>query len=81
VPWSINLASYVGDWILILALRVYLQRENKRRDAIQATSGKSDHEFGYVERTGDDGQIIRQRVEKALLDITDRENMSFRYVL
>jgi len=81
VPWSINLASYGCNWILILALRIYLQRENKRRDAIQAASGKPDDEFGYVERTDTDGKVIRQKVEKALLDITDRENMSFRYVL
>ena len=70
MPWSICLASYVCDWILILALRIYLQRENKRRDAIQAASGKPDDEFGYVERTDADGKVIRQKVEKALLDIT-----------
>jgi hypothetical protein len=70
VPWSISLASYVCDWALILALRIYLQRENKRRDAIQAASGKPDDEFGYVEKTDASGKVIRQKVEKALLDIT-----------
>ncbi|QRV90865.1 major facilitator superfamily transporter [Ceratobasidium sp. AG-Ba] len=30
VPWGINLASYVGDIILILSIRYVLQKENKR---------------------------------------------------
>lgn len=82
VPWGINLASYVGDIILILAIRYVLQTENKRRDALQA-SGKHEYEEhdGYVERTDSNGQVVRQKVDRGLLDMTDRENLSFRYVL
>jgi len=81
VPWGITIGSYVGDWILLLTLRWYLQRENKRRDAMQASLGKEQDMFGYVERVDEKGQVVRQKVEKALLDLTDRENLAFRYVL
>jgi hypothetical protein len=82
VPWAITLASYVGDWILILAIRVYLQRENARRDRAAAAAGiegaaaesEKDRarreEFGYVERKDAEGHIVRLKVEKALLDLT-----------
>jgi len=98
VPWSITLASYAGDIVLLLALRLYLQAENARRDRALAASGieggagsedekghshhnKYDENFGYVEKIGPDGNVVRQKVEKALLDLTDRENLAFRYVL
>ncbi|QRV76049.1 major facilitator superfamily transporter [Ceratobasidium sp. AG-Ba] len=82
VPWGINLASYVGDIILILSIRYVLQKENKRRDALQASGNAAyeEHE-GYVERTDSDGRVVRQKVDRGLLDMTDRENLSFRYVL
>src|SRR5271154_3264803 len=88
VPWGITIGSYVADWILLLTLRIYLQRENARRDRALADlivergmSGedekghvplhtKYDENFGYVEKVGPDGGIIREKVEKALLDLT-----------
>ncbi|KAB5593649.1 MFS general substrate transporter [Ceratobasidium theobromae] len=79
VPWSICLASYVGDFLIILAIRYVLDTENKRRDALQASSAHD--EYGYVEKADSDGQIIRQKVDKAMLDLTDRQNLSFRYAL
>lgn len=80
VPWGITLASYAGDWVILLALRYYLQRENTRRDRALAASGLEGagnekavtHQevFGYVEKIGPDGVVVRQKVEKALLDLT-----------
>jgi MFS transporter, ACS family, DAL5 transporter family protein len=87
VPWSITLASYACDIVLLLALRLYLQAENARRDRALAASGveggagsedekghahhnKYDENFGYVEKVGPDGNVVRQKVEKALLDLT-----------
>ncbi|KAF8343124.1 MFS general substrate transporter [Cantharellus anzutake] len=81
VPWGITMGSYAGNWVLLLTLRWYLQRENKRRDQLQAGLANEDDMFGYVERADEKGQVVRQKVEKALLDLTDRENLSFRYVL
>lgn len=76
VPWGICLASYVGDFILLLALRTLLSRENARRDKLQGGRPRAEDEYGWVEV---DGQ--RRKVDNALLDMTDRENLSFRYVL
>ena len=84
VPWSITLASYACDIVLLLTLRLYLQAENARRDRALAASGveggedekghahhnKYDENFGYVEKVGPDGNVVRQKVEKALLDLT-----------
>jgi len=84
VPWAICMASYVGDIILLLSLRYYLNAENKRRDQLQAEMGKSElnDEFGYVELKDEStGQLVKRKVEKGLLDLTDGENLSFRYVL
>lgn len=98
IPWGITIGSYVGDWIILITLRVYLQRENARRDRLllagsTATSGVGEesgvdekrdqrHEqhlqesYGYVERIGPDGVLIRQKVEKAFLDLTVRSSFN-----
>ena len=56
--------------------------ENKRRDALKAAKQiDDDDEFGYVEKVDEHGNHIKERVDKALLDLTDKENLSFRYVL
>ena len=81
VPWSICLTSYVCDIAIILLIRYVLNKENKRRDALQAESTHAQDEHGYVERVDSDGQVVRQKVDKGLLDLTDRENLSFRYAL
>ncbi|KAH7096651.1 MFS general substrate transporter [Auriculariales sp. MPI-PUGE-AT-0066] len=85
VPWSICIAVIVCDFIILMALRMYLNGENKRRDALQAGRTEEDIEderWGYVEiPNGPDGVPVKQRVDKSLLDITDRENLSFRYCL
>lgn len=38
-------------------------------------------EFGHVEIADEDGKTVQLKVEKALLDYTDKENLSFRYSL
>jgi hypothetical protein len=55
--------------ILILYIRYYLDKENKRRDALVA-SGKE------IE-----GHLVDHVVDNNQLDLTDRENLTFRYVL
>ncbi|KAG9082211.1 hypothetical protein FS749_007035 [Ceratobasidium sp. UAMH 11750] len=81
VPWGINLCTYVVNIILILTIRYVLQKENRRRDALQSSTDAAYEEHGYVERTDADGRVVRQKVDRGLLDLTDRENLSFRYVL
>lgn len=66
--------------ILVLYIRYYLVKENKRRDAMVA-AGKEIRETGVVESTDDDGHFIDHVVDNNQLDLTDRENLTFRYVL
>lgn len=51
-----------------------MQRENKRRDALQAAQKEAgqDDEFGYVEMVDENGQTTQRKVEKSLLDMTVR---------
>ncbi|KAF8707679.1 MFS general substrate transporter, partial [Rhizoctonia solani] len=85
VPYAICLvgldyhASYACDFILLFAIRYVLKKENDRRDALQAVQAQED--YGYVERVDSDGHIVRQKVDKGMLDLTDRQNLSFRYAL
>jgi hypothetical protein len=71
----------------MLAIRYVLDAENKRRDALQAeaeATGKGlEHfqEHAYLETTDENGNIVKRRVDKAFLDMTDKENLAFRYVL
>jgi len=57
-----------------------LSTENKRRDRLRS-EGHYQEEYGYVERPDEQGKLVKQRVDKALLDLTDRENLAFRYPL
>ncbi|KAI1073953.1 MFS general substrate transporter [Whalleya microplaca] len=79
VPWGICLASYVGDFILLFAIRYVLSTENKRRDALDAICGQEG--FGYLEKVDSEGRVVHQKVDKGMLDLTDRQNLSFRYAL
>jgi MFS transporter, ACS family, allantoate permease len=69
----------VCNFILLFTIRWLLDTENRRRDALQTECPVE--EDGYVERTDSSGQIYRQKVDKGLLDLTDRQNESFRYSL
>lgn len=66
--------------ILVLYIRYYLVKENKHRDALVA-AGKGMQETGVVESTDLDGEHVDHVVDNNQLDLTDRENLSFRYVL
>jgi hypothetical protein len=73
--------------MIILALRWYLNRCNRLRDAAAAAATTEEEkeeygEYGWLEiadpKTGTTNKV---RVEKRFLDMTDFENLSFRYVL
>ncbi|KAH9981780.1 major facilitator superfamily domain-containing protein [Russula vinacea] len=63
---------------LLFSIRVLLARENKRRDA-----EPPDNSFDgvHVVRIDDDGKRTEVKVSKEFLDLTDRQNRDFRYVL
>lgn len=53
LPWGITIGSYVGDWIIILAIRYYLKRENARRDRIQFSQDTTGLEGGLSDKPGE----------------------------
>lgn len=63
--------------VLSLVLRFVLARENKRRDA--ADESRSECGAESVGESKEDINDLRERSED--LDLTDRENRAFRYIL
>lgn len=66
--------------LLVLYIRYYLNKENERRDGLVA-SGKEILETGIMESQDVDGHYVNCMVDNNQLDLTDRENLTFRYVL
>ncbi|KAG9042781.1 hypothetical protein FS837_010400 [Tulasnella sp. UAMH 9824] len=79
VPWSILLASFAFDVLMISVIWWYLARENRRRDAEKLASGKEYDEFGFIKHIQEDGSVVKLKVPIQFLDITDLENKAFRY--
>ncbi|KAI9935116.1 hypothetical protein ASPWEDRAFT_54123 [Aspergillus wentii DTO 134E9] len=78
--WSIILVvACIIPSLTILYLRWFLSSENKRRDRLQAQNQVS--ESGIVEHTSADGSRTAEVVDNNQLDLTDKENLAFRYVL
>lgn len=70
IPWGIILGTYVVTPTILLTIRYFLTRENKRRDALMAGGGIEK----FYDENGDE-------VDATFLDITDRKNLAFRYPL
>ncbi|EJC99279.1 MFS general substrate transporter [Fomitiporia mediterranea MF3/22] len=86
VPFGIILMSHLMSIILALALRFTLVRENNRREALKRESertgvGRERFEEWAIVEVEKDGKVIKERVDKNYLDLTDGENLAFRYVL
>lgn len=53
-----------------------------KEEAMRSGVGKDKfEEYAEVETTDAEGKMIKQRVDKMFLDMTDKENLAFRYVL
>lgn len=63
--FATHIACYSVLVIVIFALRFHLKRQNKRRDELAAQGNSA----------ANDPQLLR-----AFEDLTDKENLSFRYV-
>ena len=87
VPWGLTLMAALVSVSCTLALRYLFARENHRRDAMKAEAMRTGasmapfNEWSLVETVGPDGKIIRRKLDKMYLDLTDGENLAFRYVL
>lgn len=60
--------------LCIIALRIILVKENKRRDKLQAESDVRD--AGIVEEVHDNGTTVTHVVDSNQLDLTDKENLT-----
>lgn len=74
VTWSVILGiACIFPMLLVLYLRWYLVKENRRRDALQEKGAIS--EVGVVQHA-DDGSSPEEIVDARMLDLTDRENLA-----
>ncbi|KAI0819031.1 MFS general substrate transporter [Irpex lacteus] len=78
IPWAILSACWAATAVLMMVTRVYLARENKKREEEPYDAS---HDEVYITETREDGTKEEVRVDKAFLDLTDIENREFRYVL
>ena len=78
--------SHILCSILVIATRQILDAENKRRDRLKAEAektgiGREKFEDWAIVEVEKDGKIVKEKVDKSFLDLTDKENLAFRYVL
>uniref|UniRef100_A0A0W0GE50 Major facilitator superfamily (MFS) profile domain-containing protein n=1 Tax=Moniliophthora roreri TaxID=221103 RepID=A0A0W0GE50_MONRR len=78
VPWALLAAGCGTSAILLFVLRTILAMENKRRE-----SEEHDETYDnvYITHIKADGATEEKKVDKAFLDLTDKQNRDFRYVL
>ena len=72
--WVILWVACVFPMLLVLYLRYYLDKENKRRDSL-AQKGEI-RETGVVEHVDESGNRTEEVVDARQLDLTDRENLA-----
>ncbi|KAI5984683.1 MFS general substrate transporter [Pisolithus albus] len=77
VPWAVIAVCYCVCPMILLVIRVLLNRENRRRDS----EASNEVEEYYIEKVTEDGKRIEVKVDKEFMDLTDRQNRDFRYVL
>jgi len=73
IPWAILSACWFVSAILLLATRFYLARENTKREQEEHDDTYDDV---YVSENGE-----KLKVDRAFLDLTDKQNREFRYEL
>ncbi|KAH7920140.1 MFS general substrate transporter [Leucogyrophana mollusca] len=78
VPWAVITACNFAAGLALLLIRFLLASENKRREL-----EKRDETYDnvYIVDIQPDGSKLEKRVDKAFLDLTDKQNRDFRYVL
>lgn len=69
IPWGIILGTYVINPVILLGIRYFLNKENRRRDALGQEKVEK-----FFDENGDE-------IDPTFLDVTDRRNMAFRYPL
>jgi MFS family permease len=81
--WIVQIVlAWVGTPVILLTIRFILSRRNAERRrwiAEQESLGKDSE--GYVEQLDQEGNVVREKVDITLLDLTDLENKYFIYPL
>ncbi|EJD04818.1 membrane transporter, partial [Fomitiporia mediterranea MF3/22] len=78
VPWTVIAICYTVAAVLLLVQRYMLKKENKKRDREPPDTTYDDV---WVKVTDENGEVVEKRVDRAFLDLTDRQNRDFRYAL
>lgn len=78
---SMIVVSWFGTPVILWIIRFILSRRNKERKEWLASLSDEEREGGYVEQADEAGQIVRVKVDLAMLDLTDLENKHFIYPL
>ncbi|KAF8521407.1 MFS general substrate transporter [Hysterangium stoloniferum] len=80
VPWTVITAMGFVCPLILWLIRLFLAKENDRRDAVTERR-PFDGEEVYVKEILEDGTQVERKLPKAFLDLTDFQNQDFRYVL
>ncbi|KAI5124304.1 hypothetical protein M0805_008912 [Coniferiporia weirii] len=78
VPWAIMVACNGVVAILSLLIRFYLAHDNKAR---KNESYDSTYDDAFIVVQDEAGNEVKSKVDRAFLDLTDKQNREFRYVL
>ncbi|OCB84143.1 membrane transporter [Sanghuangporus baumii] len=78
IPWAIIIACNGAVAVLSIFIRIYLARENNIRE--RQTSDTT-YEDVYIVVQDETGAEAKKKVDKAFLDLTDRQNRDYRYLL
>lgn len=87
IPWGLTLMAELPAISCTFALRYLFARENRKREGMKAEALRTGvslaafEEYSMVETTDDEGKVVRRKIDKMYLDLTDTENIAFRYVL
>ncbi|CED84805.1 Permease of the major facilitator superfamily [Phaffia rhodozyma] len=79
IPWIVILVCYTACPIIMLCIAYFLQKENRRRDTLPESEVAS--QDNYMDEIQTDGTVISKKVDLGFMDLTDRQNLRFRYAL
>ncbi|KAG1818387.1 major facilitator superfamily domain-containing protein [Suillus variegatus] len=77
IPWAVIGMCDIACPVLLFVIRAILVRENRIRDA----ESVFDVDEYVIERITEDGKRVKVKIDKEFLDLTDRQNRDFRYIL
>lgn len=77
---SMIVVAWAGTPAILFVIRFILKRRNEERLKWAAELSNDERE-GVVEQVEEDGEVVRRKVDLAMLDLTDLENKFFIYPL